>query len=585
MRPHRNWATNERGAVLLTVLIAMITLLAVAALVIDLGAVRVNRAVSQTVADSAATAGALEAKGSNGMAACETAVDYLELNLPSSPSFTGENCLSIPSSCDATTIPASTTGSDGDWSVTITYPIPDGSPLLQPSTIGNPTQALHADDGVQCDRFGVTVQSTHDHLFGRLLGATSQNSQIHSVARSYQPPGSDFALNLLVLERYDCNAMQASGGGSSDGGILVEAVLNPDTGGLDPGFIAVDSDATGSCGGNGVIDVNGSSGFIRADGAAGCPGQIGTHIGAGGNLVGEGCGSVELLAPGTPGCNYPACTSGGTVAPDPSPRTERITRAPVDHRYNCKASYPFPVGWEIDPCPDAPATFIDDLVTADGGVGPLASFTTWTSAGYPCSTTGDLNVPAGNWYVDCSTFRVRDTVAFQGGDIVFDGNITINATGLLSTNADTSGGVPFTPATDATIMYLRDGRVSKAGQGGLILHQTLVYVSDTSDIKMTGGSGIVSWSAPASGDFEDLALWAETAADIDLAGSSGLDLEGVFFAPWAQIGYQGSGSQVQVAAQFISRRLSVGGNGILVVRPNFDRAVLFPFDPQSQLIR
>ncbi len=563
----------------------MITLLAVAALVIDLGAIRVNRAVSQTVADAAATAGALESEGVDGQLGCETALDYLEINLPTAGTFTGADCLTMPTTCDPATPAVSTTAAAGDWVATITYPVRDDSPLLQPSTIGDPSQSLHADDGVSCDRLGVSIQSMHRHIFGRILGATSQNSTIHAVARAFTPEGADFALNLLVLERYDCNAMSASGGGASNGGILVDAVFNPDTGELDPGYIAVDSDATGSCGGNGVIDVNGSNGFIRADGRDGCTGQTGSHTGAGGLTVGEGCGQIQLLAPGTPGCNYPACTSGGTVAPDPRTRTERITRAPVDHRYNCKASYPFPAAWSIDPCPATPDPFVDNLVAAYGGAGAPAGFTTWTSAGYPCNLNTPTVVPAGNWFIDCNTFRVQDIVVFTGGDIVVDGNVTINASSALITNADNVGAFPFNPATDSSVLFMRDGRISKAGQGGIVWHQTMVYLSATSDIKMTGGAGQVTWTGVVSGDFEDLALWAESTADIDLAGSSGLDLEGVFFAPWATIGYQGSGSQVQVAAQFISRRLAVGGNGILVVRPSFDRAVLFPFDPQSQLIR
>lgn len=570
---------------MLTVLIAMITLLAVAALVIDLGAIRVNRAVSQTLSDSAATAGALIAYTDGGSAGCEAALDYLEVNLPSAGTFSGANCLNIPQTCSAATSTASTTAASGDWMVTITYPVDDASTLLQPSTIGNPSQALHADDGDPCDRFGVSIQSTHDHLFGRILGATSQNSEIHAVARAYQPPGNDFALNLLILERYDCDAMQASGGGGGSGGILVDAVLNSDTGTLDPGFIAVDSDATGSCGPNGVIDVSGSNGFIRSDGPDGCIGQIGSHTGAGGLLVGEGCGQIQLLAPGAPGCNYPACTNSGVIAPDPSQRTERITRAPVDHRYNCKAAYPFPAGWGIDPCNDTPDPHIDDLVTAYGGVGTPAGFTSWTSAGYACNSGMDLIVPAGNWHIDCGNFRVGRQILFQGGDIVFDGDISLSGSGLLVTNGDPSPGFPFAPDDDEAVLYMRGGRLSKAGGAGFIFHRSMFYMSDTSDIKMTGGAGPVIWSAPTDGDFEDLAMWAEISATIDMAGSAGMDLEGVFFAPWATIGYQGSGSQVQVAAQFIARRLDVGGNGILVVRPGFDRAVLFPFDPQSQLIR
>lgn len=577
--------SEERGAVLLTVLFSLITLLAVAALVIDLGAIRVNRAVSQTVADSAATAGALDAGGGNGRAGCETALDYLEINLPSVGAFTGADCLALPSSCDAITPAVSTVATAGGWVATITYPVRDDSPLLQPSTIGKPGQALHTDDGDACERFGVTVQSTHDHLFGKVLGATSQNSQIHSVARTYQPDGSDFALNLLVLERYDCDAISASGGGAANGGILVDAVFNPDTGTLDPGFIAVDSDASGSCGGNGVLDVNGSNGFIRADGAVGCAGQVGTHVGAGGQLVGEGCGSIELISPGTPGCNYPSCTSGGTVAPPPTPRTDRVTRAPVDHRYNCKANYPMPSGWGIDPCGETPDPHVDDLVHDLGGVGLPAGYRSWQGAGYSCNSNSDITVPADDWFIDCNNFRVKKIIAFEGGNIVFDGDISLTASGVLAVNVDTSGGFPYGPATSASTIYVRDGRISKGGQSSILLYQSTLYLSNSSDVKMTGGAGLVVWSAPISGDFEDLALWAESTDDIDLAGSSGMDLEGVFFAPWATIGYQGSGSQVQVAAQFIARRLAVGGNGVLVVRPSFSRAVLFPLDPQSQLIR
>jgi hypothetical protein len=80
-------------------------------------------------------------------------------------------------------------------------------------------------------------------------------------------------------------------------------------------------------------------------------------------------------------------------------------------------------------------------------------------------------------------------------------------------------------------------------------------------------------------------LWYESADDITFGGSAGLSLDGVFFAPWATIDYGGSGSQEQVSAQFIARKLEVSGNGTLVVRPRFESAVKVPLEPQSQLIR
>lgn len=580
---------DEGGAVLVIVSLSLVALLTVAALVLDLGMVRLNRSTSRVAADAAATAGAIDASGGDGRAGCETALDYLELNLPQVDILDGANCLSFPTTCDATTPAATTTGSDGNWVATVTYPVPDDSPLLDPSAIGAGSQTVIGDDGDQCGRFGVSITSTHEYIFAPVIGFESQSTEVSAVARAEETFGDDVALNLLVLERYECGAMTASGSGSSDGGILVDPVYNPTTGELDPGFIAVDSDATLGCGADGVLDVDGSNAYIRADGPAGCLAETGTHVGEGGLSVGEGCGEVRLLAPGTPGCNFPACTSSGTVAPDPTELNRRITRAPVDHRYNCKASYPFPVGWEIDPCEDPAAPNIDDLVNDYGGIGAPSGFNSWTGAGYPCTISGapgtTVTVPAGDWYIDCAPFSVKRTVIFQGGDVVFDGDVVLEASGVLAINSNPAGGLPYTSTSSAAIAYFRGGAISKAGDASLVLHNTTVYFSETSSMTLQGGGGYLVWTAPTSGVFEDLAMWSESTVTNDMAGQANLELEGVFFAPWARILYRGNGAQQQVEAQFIARTLSTEGQGLLVVRPGFDRAVLFPDTPQTSLIR
>ena len=102
---------------------------------------------------------------------------------------------------------------------------------------------------------------------------------------------------------------------------------------------------------------------------------------------------------------------------------------------------------------------------------------------------------------------------------------------------------------------------------------------------MQGGTGTVAWTAPVGGPFDDLAMWSESAASHGFAGQASLELGGVFFAPWARIAYSGNGVQQQVEAQFISRTLSSSGQGLLVVRPAFNRSVLFPDVPRSRLIR
>jgi len=134
-------------------------------------------------------------------------------------------------------------------------------------------------------------------------------------------------------------------------------------------------------------------------------------------------------------------------------------------------------------------------------------------------------------------------------------------------------------------VFLRNGTLKKAGQASLYLYNTTLYVSKTSTISQTGGSGEVRWISPNQGDFEDLALWSDSPIRHKFAGQAALTLEGTFFAPLAIIEYTGNGSQQQVRAQFIAHKLHAGGNGALVVSPEFGRAVTFPTNPTTDLIR
>ena len=579
---------GERGAVLVVMSAGLVTLLIVAALVVDLAAVRVNRAHSLTITDAAAAAGSLELHSRDGRAACETAIDYLELNLDTSAPF-GVNCNPFPNHCDDTTPSHSTTASVDEWTVTIVYPVLDANAMMDPAAIGAGSQAVHAGDGHPCDRIGVQLDSVHDTFFARVIGTDTQRTSVHTVALAATPVDGDVPLNLLILERYDCQALSASGGGGGSGGILVDAVINPHTGHVEPGFIAVDSDGSGSgCSSAGTVHVNGSTSEIRADGPDGCVGQIGSHVLPGGYHIGEGCGEIRTFALGTPGCNWPACSSGGTVAPDPTALLERKTRAEVDYRFNCKASYPFPVGWEIDGCPDAgdPAIdpYIDDLVADYGAAGTTPpGFVTWSSLGHGCNTGSDITV-TGDIRVDCNNFQVQDTIIFEGGDVIFDGNVSLTSDGEIAINSDSSRPFPYDAVNDEAVAYFRGGTISKGGSASLIMHNTLGYFAPGTRLKMTGGAGALVWSGPETGNFEDLALWSESSVTHELAGQAELGLEGVFFVPLATVSYQGDGNQRSVEAQFIVRKLQVGGNGRLVVAPSFDRSVLFPVIV-AQLIR
>ena len=59
----------------------------------------------------------------------------------------------------------------------------------------------------------------------------------------------------------------------------------------------------------------------------------------------------------------------------------------------------------------------------------------------------------------------------------------------------------------------------------------------------------------------------------------------MFFVPDATIVYRGQGAQLQVAAQFISKKLRALGQGALAIRPVYDRAITIPNQTTSTLIR
>ena len=283
-----------------------------------------------------------------------------------------------------------------------------------------------------------------------------------------------------------------------------------------------------------------------------------------------------------------------------------MTRAPIDHRFNCKADYttlnPPSIIWatdsltatneqDISPCPEAAndTPDIHNLINLVKQTGTPPGFQRWTTD-HTCilAASNPPLVLGGDWHVDCPQFKINSTVIFNGGNVVFDGDVSIQASGTLAVN--TTAGIPGDPdtysaATPEAWVFLRNGALKKAGQGSLYLHNTTLYASKTSTIDMAGGTGTVLWVAPNQGDFDDLALWSDSPDRHKFAGQAALTLEGAFFTPLATIQYTGLGSQSQVRAQFIADKLHVGGNGTLIVAPEFGRAVVFPTNPTTTLIR
>jgi hypothetical protein len=595
----------ERGASMVLVAFSLVMLMGAAAIAVDLAALRLDRSADQKVTDSAASAGALAALDGTGQDVCEAALGYVAINAQEIGSIDDSGCAtSFPSpTCDPAN-PEPHTVFEGRFVITVTYPVPDDDPLMTSAQLGAPTQELVADDGAPCERVAVQMSATHDSLFAQLIGFDQGTTTVHTVARAFLPPPDGPPINVLLLDRFGCEVMTASGGGSPPpGGIIIGEVVDLDTGEVFPGEGAVDSDASVGCPlDGGTIDVNGSNAVMRADGPPGCsnadpPGS------------GEGCGSLTAFAPGTPGCNWPACTAGGSGPnnpnPEPTAQPARLTRAPIDHRYNCRPDYstvPASVAWAADalttsneqdiPGCDGPGgPEIHNLIANVSQSGlPNGSFAgpwqTWSSLHPDCSVDpGEGFSITGNVWVDsCPLLEIKDTLTVTNGSMVFDDDVDIVSSGHLIVDNDDPAGTPG-------FVFMRGGLIRKAGQASLSLLETMVYLSKDSRVEMNGGStGNLIWIAPDEEDhpFDDLALWSDSTITTDThfwAGQADLQMEGVFFVPIVTVEYQGKGVQKQTRAQFVSDKLQVSGNGVLTVAPVAGRAVDLRSVPQTMLLR
>lgn len=531
---------------------AMLLLMGAAAIAVDLAAMRYDLRAAQLASDAAAPAGAIQinpVSGSEADEGCEAAWDYLLDNIEDEgPVTSAPNCATFASSCDATTAreePASA----GPYSFVITHPVPKDHDLMA----GQPENT--DIDGAACQRLGVSVERTRNYTFGRLLGFLAGTPQADSVARIAVRPGEGELVPLLALEPTKCEALSVKGGSPT-----VPAYIVVDSFNDVPGIIAVDSDGSSGppgCGGSGyTIHANDTpNNWIRAMDVP-PPDSIPSAI-------------LSYALSGAAGANAArsyeqADVDNNRIYPEPMPATRRITRAAIDWRYNCLTSYPDYLGIvKIDGCSSGDAPHITNLRAQYGSGDP--GFDEWTT----CTVDGPLTISGDKWIRCPSGFVVQSgQVIFEGGDLVFDGGVQVRGTtGELIINPS--------PSEDR-VVFLRSGDLEKEAHSTLTLEQTFVYM-ESGGLDLGGGAGGLTWIAPVSGNFEDLALWADSGTDFEIGGQSGNTLEGTFFSPFADpFRITGTGSQLQAAAQFVVRRLEAWGQAQVFMVPDPERSTRLP---------
>lgn len=544
---------GEDGAVAVLLAIILLVLISMVALVLDLGLLRMDRRDDQRTADVAAAAGAMTMATGTPEAGCLAAWEYFEENTPDAPSVPDPDCNPLPAwstlACALSPLPGPTTveRQAGPYTVGITWPVDDTHQLMDGREDG--------EDGEPCERIGVSITRDRSFAFAGVMGHDEGSSLADAVGRAGFGEDAGLISSLVVLDPEGCSTLNRVGGGS----IHVRETTSPDPA---PGIITVDSNARNCSGGNRVIDPhNGQS--IRAGGTDGSDTD---KLDDNGRIF-----SYALSGPWASDA-YDASDVPVNLSPAPESIDERLTRAPVDERYNTD-----------DPDTGPDEAHIDELESEYGGAGAPAGFDTYgNDPGEKCTVSGNVTL-TGDWFIDCPTLLINGgTFRIGPGDVVVRGGIKLSG-GTLSVNDDgtqptcDTGYDPSAPH----VLYLRGGDLDVGSSGSrLCLPEVFVHL-ETGSLKMTGADAL-RWVAPDDDTyrFDDLAMWAESDAEFSMAGQAGMELEGVWFAPNAgaskpngDFSFAGGSASDQQKAQFWTWRFTAEGGGNLVMTPDPDRNI------------
>ena len=357
--------------------------LVILALVVDLGYLRTGAQLDQSIADFAALAAGSELGSGDPQAACERAVDYLNTNAPGMAAINPTTFCTQPGNDVGQTVcnppysrpQAAPTATSGKYTISVHYPVLDAE-------IADPIYGSGLNDGIPCGRLRVMVTSSEPVFFGAVLGQHSYGAT-RSATIEIGTSEANRVPALWLLDPYGCTALGVSGGSQLTIGATSPSVI--------PGVISVDSDGSTCTGSQTTLSVTGAGTSLQAIPTGSIP---------------PAAINLFALPPSSLTCTAHACDSadvtGGRISPQPVPSRQRATRAPVDWRYNCKASYPTYHGLAISDCPDAATVspYIDLLKSAIGTSGNPGSYQRWTAAGNSCNAAGTI-VVTGNWWVDC----------------------------------------------------------------------------------------------------------------------------------------------------------------------------------------
>ncbi len=587
---------NEGGAVIALIAASLLVLIAMAAIVVDLGNTRTDRRTLSSSADFSVLAAGATMGDRYASIACRDAVEYLAMNIPQF-AHGADPCDGLPTVCvnpappttptpiangalpTSVTKPTDVMIEAGEYRATIRYPVSDAD--IYDPTIPYPSTR----DGSPCERMRITLSHRNRTVFGQLLGIDSLTPAASATVR-VTPKTSQTVPSLWLLDPYGCPALSVSGG--------ARITVGTDT---IPGVISLDTD-TSLCGSSVALYSDNNSSIQALPQGSSENGLI----------------NLYSMQPSSATCGVRDCEQAKIgpypkqIWPQPTPQLRRATRAPVDHRFNCKAGYPMYLGSVIiRDCKFASTSqpYIDALRALSGITTPNTGlyvagtmpggFTSYTSLGGSCNVKGNMTI-TGNTWINCPggmKITGGNSITIVG-NVIMDGDLAVNSGGAfrvlpvgtspLPTECQNrvNGTCAMQSTGNAGYLLQRTAGVGMDIGGNLELRHTVV-VQNGGCVKFGSGAP-PRWTAPTEGPFAGLALWSEGCAGSSLSSGGDLSIAGTFFTPDATFKIAGNGDGSQQDAQFIAYRLEAMGSGTLKLAPNPSTSITLDV-PRAVLIR
>jgi Tfp pilus assembly protein PilX len=491
-----------------------------------------------------------------------------------------------------------------------------------------------------CDHLAVIVSESQTPGLGKVLYGGTLKSRVRSVGRVTQSVDETAVIALLLLERDDCNvltfngtnsALSVQGNGTHSGIIHADSIGSGDdcsskilngatastSGGYNgPAILAEQAEVAAN-----PVDPP-RSGYVSVAAKSGIPGSKSEDYG-------PDCPTRILAEPG--GCVTGSSRKGRLTvdilyrARIAALQAEAETRTGWNQTQAETATAEHPAFTWYPSCGSVPAT-----VTATHVFINCSNFNnavTFTANNAEVIFNGRISGSQDMTFENPAKIYIRDGLSRSGG------TFNVN-TGSVSPPASANCAARFpSQRAKTTKLVVANGDLTTTGAANLHLCGTTLLMGDHTAGSGSGcphppppaiptlngafpydncfngylslaGGGALDWTAPNRSDaamdwneaadapyldtFEDLAFWTETAgSNGSISGGGSNTMKGVFFLPNADpFNISGNGGQViQTDAQFIVRKLKLGGNGVLAMRPNPNNSVSFPYFSGFSLVR